>query len=233
MAAIAGAGIDLSRQVIGGVAAASIEDAVLQMRTIFDAGCRGVLMTPPFYFKDVTDDGLFAWFAGVFEKAAAGGEIILYNIPPVTQVTLSVDLIDRLKTAFPGLVTGVKDSSGDWDYTKRLLAAHAELAILVGDERHLAPAMRLGAMGAISGLANVIPGALSPLIAEHREDARIVAIVDALLRYPVTAAVKALIAHRTGDPSWLAMRPPLAALPEPAAADLGALFDRLFPAKVA
>ena len=84
-------------------------------------------------------------------------DIILYNIPSVTQVALSVDLIGRIKEGFPGVVTGVKDSSGDWAYTQRLLAAHKDLAILIGDERYLAEGVALGGQGAISGLPMSVP----------------------------------------------------------------------------
>lgn len=126
----------------------------------------------------------------------------MYNIPSVTQVALSIELIGRLAKAFPEVVVGVKDSSGDWNYTQQLLSASGNLAVLVGDERVLAAAIRLGADGAISGLANVCPHVLLPLVNEGRDDCRIVMIVNEVIRYPVTPAIKALVAHLTGDPEW-------------------------------
>ncbi|MCG5476401.1 MAG: dihydrodipicolinate synthase family protein, partial [Sinorhizobium fredii] len=184
---------------------------------------------PPFYFKGVSDEGLFAWFCEVLEMlGTAAGGVILYNIPSVTQVTLSVELIARLNQALPGVVTGVKDSSGDWAYTQKLLAAHNDLAILIGDERYLAEGVHLGAEGAISGLANVCPQPLLGLAQDGRGDARINGLVDEVLKYPVIPAVKALVAHRSGERAWLNVRAPLVGLGEVEAARLGSLFDRLF-----
>jgi 4-hydroxy-tetrahydrodipicolinate synthase len=112
---------------------------------------------------------------------------------------------------------------GNWAYAEALLAAHAgQLAILIGDERQLAQAVRLGGQGAISGLANLCPAALLPLAEEGREDARIAQFVDAICGQPVIPAIKALVAARTGDPAWTAVRPPL--LP---AQDIGSLLPLL------
>jgi len=164
---------------VGGVAAASAADAAAQARQALDLGCRGLLVAPPFYFKKVSDDGLFGWFSTLFHALGSGArDVLLYNIPAVTEVRLSVDLIGRLRRAFPDIVTGVKDSSGDWSYTQTLLEAHRDLIILVGDERCLARAMRRGGQGSISGLANVWPGVLRTVIDAARDDARLDALVD-------------------------------------------------------
>src|SRR4051812_20233076 len=158
LGALLSAGIDPSREIIGGVSAVSIGDAVQQIRILNDAGCQRILLTPPFYFKGVKDEGLYEWFARVCEEIAHRAlGVILYHIPSVTQVPLSIDLIGRLKTAFSGLVAGVKDSGGDWAFTEKLLVNHRDLVILIGDERHLGAGIRLGAKGSISGLANICP----------------------------------------------------------------------------
>lgn len=234
LGALIGAGLDPRRAIVGGVAASSMHNAILQTRLLMDADCRAVLLTPPFYFKGVTDDGLFAWFARVFEKLGPQArDVLLYNIPTVTAVPLSVELVGRLRTAFPQVVAGVKDSSGDFAYTERLLAAHGDLTILIGDERGLAAGVRLGGQGAISGLANVCPQELAAMIGEARDDPRILQLVDEVLRHPVVPAVKALVAHRTGDPAWLNVRPPLVALDAATAGKLGAACDAIFAARAA
>jgi 4-hydroxy-tetrahydrodipicolinate synthase len=232
--ALIGAGIDARRSIVGGVSASSVHEAIVQTRLLMDANCRAVLMAPPFYFKGVTDEGLYAWYARVFEKLGSQArDVILYNIPSVTAVPLSVELIGRLRAGFPEVVSGVKDSSGDFAYTKSLLAAHGDLAILIGDERHLSEGIRLGAQGSISGLANLCPADLDAMIANGRDDPRIPLMVEEVLKHPVTPAVKALVAHRTGDATWLNVRPPLVALDQAAAAKLGAAFDTIFAAKAA
>lgn len=233
LGSLAGAGVE-GRDVVVCVTASSVHELLVQARMAADFGARNILLPPPFYFKGVSDEGLFAWFSQVLEKlGSAARGIILYNIPSVTQIPLSVELIGRLKEAFPGVVTGVKDSSGDWAYTQRLLSAHKDLAILIGDERYLAEGVRLGGQGAISGLANVCPQALLPLARDGRDDGRINGLVGEVLKYPVTPAVKALVAHRTGNAAWLNVRAPLIAIGEGDAGRLSLAYDRLFEAQAA
>jgi len=226
--ALSAAGINLGRQVLGGVAAASVGDAVAQARVMIDRGCRGVLMAPPFYFKNVTDDGLYGWFSRVCEKIGHRGcDVILYHIPPVTETAISIGLIGRLKATFPDVVKGVKDSGGDWSYTEKLLKTHGDLLILIGNERHLAAGIRLGAQGAISGLANLCPEVLLKLIETGVDDARVAELAAEILKFPVTPAVKALLAHRHKDPAWSNVRPPLVALSDSEAASLSSAYDRI------
>ncbi|WP_191059411.1 dihydrodipicolinate synthase family protein [Geminicoccus harenae] len=221
--ALEAAGISEHR-LIGGVAASSMESALFQVGQAYEHDAHAVLLPPPFYFKDLDDEGLFRWFARLIELLGGRArDLLLYHIPSVTAVPLSLALVTRLAEAFPGVVTGVKDSSGDWAYAEALLAAHADrLTILIGDERQLARAVRLGGQGAISGLANLCPAALLPLATEGRDDARIAPFVDAICGQPVIPAVKALVAAQTGDPAWTAVRPPL--LP---ASDVGSLLPLL------
>ncbi len=227
LGALAAAGID-GPLVVGGISASSMPHAVAQARSALDFGCKALLLPPPFYFKGVCDEGLFAWFAAVFEAlGGAARDVLLYNIPSVTQLALSVELVGRLRTAFPEVVMGVKDSSGDEAYTRELLTAHGDLTILIGDERFLAEAVRGGGQGAISGLANVCPEVLRPLAQKGQDDRRINRLVEALVAYPVIPAVKTLIAHRTGERGWLAMRPPLVPLGEADAAALGRIYDQI------
>jgi 4-hydroxy-tetrahydrodipicolinate synthase len=233
LGALAGVGFDMGRQVCAGVAAASVQDAAEQARLALGMGCRALLVAPPFYFKGVSDDGLFAWFSRFFEAVPGIRDVILYHIPSVTAVGISPALISRLREAFPGVVTGLKDSSGDYDNTQKLLDTHGDLAILVGDERQLAEAVRHGGQGTICGLANFCPDLLRPVVHEGKDDPRIAPIVEAVCALPVLPAVKALIARRTGDAAWTTMRPPLEPLTEAQARGLGAAFERITGAKAA
>ena len=213
LGAIAGSGIPLSEKVYAGVSATTIADAVEQASCALDLGAKGLLLAPPFYFKGVDDEGLYAWFSRVIE--ALGGSargIILYHIPGQTAVPLSVALVDRLKQAFPQVIAGVKDSSGDWSSTQAFLQAHGELAILVGDERQLARGMQNGAEGSICGLANFVPGILRSLIHQGQDDARIVSLVELILQYPLLAAIKVLAGHQHKDHAYDTIRPPLSGL---------------------
>ena len=189
-------------------------------------GCRTVRLAPPFYFKGVGDEGLLRWFALVLEALQRRGQqAILYHIPSVTAVALSQDLIGRLKARYPGTVIGVKDSSGDWSYARVLISLDQDLAILIGDERRRAEAARLGAGGAISGLANFVPELLLASVASGHEDVRAAQVVSEILRYPVVPAVKELCTHQSGDDAWRAVAPTLAPLNPTQATRLCAAFD--------
>lgn len=234
MGALIGAGIDPAKQIYAGIAAASLHEAVEQAQLALDAGAKGLLVAPPFYFKGVSDDGLYVWFSQFFEKLGPSARnVVLYHIPSVTAVDISVGLVQRLKTAFPGLVIGVKDSSGSYANTEALLKAHGELAILVGDERQLAKAVRNGAEGSICGVANLVPELLRPMVYEGKDSPVVNALVDEICSYPVLAAVKALTGHIHGDPGYGAMRPPLEALDEATRKRLFAAFDSIKQAKAA
>ena len=224
-------GFDLRAHVLAGVAASSVEDAVAQANQLFDAGGRGILLAPPFYFKDVPDEGVFRWMASVIERCRSPREVVVYHIPQVTGVPFDSALVGRLKRAFPGVVTAVKDSFGDWASTERLIADHPDLHILVGDERMLARAVRAGGSGAINGFANFCAPALLPMTERGEEVPGVNALVEALLRHPVTASVKALVAHRYRDDGFLAVAPPLLPVDDAVRAELGAALDRLVPAR--
>jgi 4-hydroxy-tetrahydrodipicolinate synthase len=234
MGALIGAGIDPARQIYAGVAASSLHEAVEQGRLALDAGAKGLLVAPPFYFKGVSDEGLYRWFSQFFEKLGGSvRNVILYHIPSVTAVDISVGLVQRLKTAFPGIVVGVKDSSGSYANTEALLKAHGELAILVGDERQLAKAVRNGAQGTICGVANLVPHLLRPMVYEGVDSPVVNALVDEICSHPVLPAVKALVGHLHGDAGYGAMRAPLEALDEGTRQRLFSAFDRITQAKAA
>lgn len=228
LGALVGAGVDPRKQFVVGIAASSVEDAIAQGRAGLMLGCPSFLLAPPFYFKNPAEEGLFDWFAAVLTGLGPkASNVILYHIPQVTSVGLSVDLIGRLKKAFPGQVKGVKDSSGDWSNTETLLKAHGDLHILVGDERLLARAMNLGASGTICGLANIAPDLMQAPV-NGIEEPRVAAIIELLLPYAVTAAVKALVGHRRNDPAaWSRMRAPLRSLSEAECLKLFAAVDAI------
>ncbi|MEQ3626412.1 MAG: dihydrodipicolinate synthase family protein [Celeribacter sp.] len=197
------------------ICATDLESAVAKAGEAFDRGITRLLLTPPFYFKGVSDDALFGWISGfVAQTAAHAPEIILYHIPQVTMIPLSPALIRRLKDAFPAEIYGVKDSAGDWDNTVQLLPWD-DLAIMIGDERLLARAAPLGGAGSISGMANLFPERMAGLVHRAQPDADLDALVVDVITHPVTPMVKALVGRMRGDHGWSRTRLPL----EPAATD--------------
>ena len=118
-------------------------------------GCAGVLMLPPFYYKNVKDEGLFNSFSKIIEQTQSNAlELYLYHFPAMSQAPISSDLIAKLCEAFPKIIAGVKDSSGDLDHNLELASQFPELSILPGNETHLLAGLEQGCAGVISATAN-------------------------------------------------------------------------------
>ncbi len=184
-------------------------------------GCAGVLMLPPFYYKGVSDEGLHRNFAEVIERVGdARLQLYLYHIPPVSQVPITLGLIERLLKRYSGTVAGVKDSSGDWNNTKAMLDAFAksEFDVFVGSEVFLLDNMKNGGKGCITATGNINPGAINRLFENWRGSNAealqkdITATRNVMQKYPMMAALKAVIAHFGRDPDWATVRPPLVEL---------------------
>jgi len=207
-------------KIIATICSASLTDAQNQALTFMERGVKRMLIAPPYYFNGISEDALFAWYSE-FAKAVLAGkpELILYNIPQVTDVPVTAPLIRRLQDQFGKLIFGVKDSSGNWDSTATLLKIEG-LAVMVGDERHLARASRLGAAGAISGVANLFPDRMSAVLTTGKDDPKINSFADDLVKLPVTAAIKAMIGSLHQQSDWIRMRPPLESIPKADIANL-------------
>jgi 4-hydroxy-tetrahydrodipicolinate synthase len=201
-----------------GTGATSIDATVNMTRHAVNHKCAGVLMLPPFYYKDVTDDGLFAYFSEVIQKVGSAAlQIYIYNIPPVTKINLSLSLLERLAKEYPKTVVGMKDSSGDWAYTESVikLLAPSGFRVYAGSEVFLMRALRAGGVGCISATANVNPKAIADLAAHWRESnaderqAELDQVRGIFAKYQMIAGMKTAVAHYTKDPEWLRVRPPL------------------------
>ena len=169
--ALVAAGIDPSRM-MPGTGCCSITETVELTAHAVKHGCAGVLMLPPFYYKDVSEEGLYRYFSEVVQRVGdARLRIYLYHIPPVAIVGITPKLVERLLKAYPNAIAGMKDSSGDWNNTKTFLDAFAETArpartgfdVFVGSESFLLANMRNGGAGTISATANVNPAAIYEL----------------------------------------------------------------------
>jgi 4-hydroxy-tetrahydrodipicolinate synthase len=215
-------GADLNpTRMMPGTGCSALTDSVRLTAHATKLGCAGVLMLPPFYYKGVSDEGLFRNFAEVIERVADSRlRIYLYNIPPVSQIAITVDLIERLLAAYPGSVAGAKDSSGDWKNTKAYIDNFAAdgFDVFPGAETFLLQGLRSGAAGCISATANVNPRAIARLFETWEgpdaepQQARLNEVRGIFARSPMIPALKAAIAHYSQDESWVTVRPPLVEL---------------------
>ena len=204
-----------------GTGCCALTDSVRLTAHAVGLGCAGVLMLPPFYYKGVSEEGLFRSFSEIVERVGdARLRLYLYHIPPVAQVAISIPLIERLLKRYPQTVAGIKDSSGDWNNTKSLLDAFANTGfdVFAGSEVFLLANMRHGGVGCISATANVNPAAIHRVFENWREpDAgrmqeRIAATRAVVQKYPMIPALKAIVARASADPEWATVRPPLVEL---------------------
>lgn len=227
--AVVASGVPAGRLLVG-TGCCALPEAATLTRHALTAGAGGVLVLPPFYFKDVSDDGLFAFFDGLVQTV--GDErlrLYLYHFPRMSGVPISAALIERLRARYPRAVVGLKDSSGDAAHLHRLLDAFPEMAIFAGTERLLLDGLRAGAAGCISATANVTAAlaaevragwhAGEPPHAEALQD-RLTRIRQTIERFPMIPALKHLF-------GYAAIRPPLRPLDAAQAAALDAALARL------
>jgi 4-hydroxy-tetrahydrodipicolinate synthase len=218
--ALIAAGVPAARM-MPGTGGCAIPDVVELTRSAVQLGCGGVLVLPPFYYKGVSDDGLFAFYSEVIERVADTRlRLYLYHIPPVAQVPLSLDLVGRLLDRYGSVVAGIKDSGGQWDHTAALIERFAArgLQVFAGSENFLLRTMRAGGAGCISATANVNPAAIVALY-QHWQDAdadqrqSALDTVRALFAgFPMIPSMKHALANATGHAGWRQLRPLLVAL---------------------
>jgi 4-hydroxy-tetrahydrodipicolinate synthase len=231
--ALIAAGIDPSRM-MPGTGCCSISETVALTAHALKHGCAGVLMLPPFYYKDVSEEGLYSYFSEVVQRVGDPRlRIYLYHIPPVAVVGITPRLVERLLKAYPSTIAGMKDSSGDWNNTKMFLNAFADsdrsdrvgFDVFVGSETFLLDNMRNGGAGTISATANVNPAAIHQLytvasvvsadVDLEIEQARLNLVRELFSsrKFPsMIAALKQAIAIYANDSEWARVRPPLVEL---------------------
>src|ERR1043166_1353795 len=222
------AGIDPSRLMVG-TGSCSITETVKLTSQAVKHGCAGVLMLPPFYYKGVSEEGLYRYFSEIVQRVGDSRlRIYLYHIPTVAVVGLTVGLVERLLKSYPNAIAGLKDSSGYWNNTRLFLDAFAKSGfdVFVGSESFLLANLRNGGVGVISATANVNPAAIHKLYRDYHDtnpaafpnelddqQARLNAVRAVFARQsPMISALKQAIAIYTKDPAWARVRPPLVEL---------------------
>ena len=209
-------------QLLAGTGTPSLDETIQITRAAFDLGFSGVVVLPPYYFRSVEEEGLFSWFAALIDQAVPrDGWLLAYHIPPLTGVPFSLDLLSRLKDAFPEQFAGLKDSSGDPIFASQLGTRFgSDLAVFSGNDRLFSLALEQYAAGCITAPANIISpllrslwdsfesGSPDPQIQHQITTAR-----DILERYqPAPALLKGLLASCFGFPRW-PVCPPLTPFP--------------------
>jgi 4-hydroxy-tetrahydrodipicolinate synthase len=214
------AGIPADRM-MPGTGCCALEESVTLTKRAVELGCGGTLMLPPFYYKGVSDEGLYRNFSEIIQRVGDDRlRIYLYHIPPVAQVSITLTLIERLLKEYPTIIAGAKDSSGDWSNTKAMLDEFQPegFDVFPGSESFLLAALREGGASCISATANVNPGPIAKLAASWQGDDAdtqqegLNATRNIFQTYVMIPALKAAVAHYGKDAEWNRLRPPLVEL---------------------
>lgn len=224
-------------QVIFGTGACAADDAVAFTKASLEAHFPNVLVLPPFYYKNPSDDGLYAYYARLIDKVNSDRlRIYLYHFPQMSMTPLSPALVARLKADFGQVIAGLKDSSGDFSQSLAFVEATGgvdrDFDVYPSSEAMVFDALEAKCAGIISGSTNAFGSLVrAALNAEGAERAlafeRVKAARATAAKYPLMAAMKQLEAWRTGDDGWTRMAPPLVALSEGQKSALRADLDTL------
>ena len=211
----------------------SITDTVLLSRHAEKLGARGVLVLPPYYYKNPSDDGLFAFFSEVIQRLGSGLPIYLYNFPQQTAIPFSFGLIARLLKEYPGTIRGAKDSSGDFANTGGMAKEFGKdgFEVYAGDDALLHELLQVGGAGCITAASNITCAVNQEVYSNWNNpagaaaQARLSAARKAVISVPLIPGLKALKARHTGDARWHFIRPPHLRLTAEQEAKLFAAFD--------
>ena len=215
-------GLDPQR-LLPGTSQTNVPDSITLVKHAVEAGVKACVVLPPFYYKGVSDEGLFRFYAELIEGVGSNDlRVVLYHIPPIAQIGISLELTARLREAFPGVIVGVKDSSGKIESMEAFAKAFDNFSVLAGADPFMLPLLRAGGAGCITSSSNLIGKHLRVVFdnwfdASQNDkvdaaQARINAWRDLSNAYVQLPTIKAMLAKRRNHPGWTRVRPPLVEL---------------------
>lgn len=224
-------------KMLPGVGVPALTDTVVMAKRAADLGCRGCLVLPPFFYKNPSEDGLFAYYSEIIQRLGGVIALYFYHFPAQSAVPITVSLIERLLRAHPGAMRGIKDSTGDWSNTKSYIDAFAAdgFEVYCGDDGHLLQNLQAGGAGSISAASNMSAATNAAVYATwDKPEAAAAQKTLSALRAAVTSAplipgLKALVARHTGNPAWETIRPPHTELTTEQKTKLFTTFDAATP----
>ena len=222
-----------ANKMMPGTGSCTLTDAVILSSLCVKAGTRGVLMLPPFYYKNPSDDGLFAFFSEVIQRVGSDAlKIYLYHFPQQSATPFSLSLIERMVKEYPNTIVGMKDSSGDLENMVAAVKNFPEFCVLSGADDLVLPLLKQGGGGCITACANILPRLLKEMYEGFRSgeditevNEMITGVRKVMAKLPAPPGQKAIIARHTGNDKWRNMRPPLMELKDEKLAQLYAELD--------
>jgi 4-hydroxy-tetrahydrodipicolinate synthase len=219
------AGLDPQR-LLPGTSQTNVPDSITLVKHAVEAGVKACVVLPPFYYKGVSDEGLFRFYAELIEGVGSNDlRVILYHIPPIAQIGISLELTARLRKAFPGVIVGVKDSSGKIESMEAFAKAFENFSVLAGADPFMLPLLRSGGAGCITSSSNLIGKHLRVVFDNWFNETKTAEVDAAQTRinawrdlsnaYVQLPTIKAMLAKRRNHAGWTRVRPPLVALTGP------------------
>ncbi len=220
-------------QIALGTGSAAIPDTVELTRQALGLGLTHAMVLPPFYFRDVTEQGIEDAFAQIIDAVGSDRlRLCAYHIPQVSGVPVPARALGRLRARYGKIVAGVKDSTGDFDSFLAFRREAPDVGALIGDETKIARARAEGGVGTICGMANIAPALVRRMFSDS-PDVTAMAAACALISGPFLPLLKATLAAQTGHAGWRAVRPAWVAASAGEGARIAAALAVLAQAKAA
>jgi len=224
-----------AERLLVGTGALALPDAVRLTRKATAKGVGGVLVLPPFHFRQIRDEGVFRFYDRLVQEVGeADLRLYFYHFPELSGVPISFSVIQRLQDAYSDQVAGIKDSSGEWDHTEALCRAFPDLQVFSGTERLLLRLLDAGGAGCISATTNLTAPLAARVLAAWRDGAdpdsiqeQLTTLRTAFAPVPTIPALKHILAQRLGATDWAATRPPLAPLTDAEKSTVEEIADQL------
>lgn len=207
-------GITASKLLVG-TGCSAITDSVTLSRHAHSNKVGGILLLPPFYYKQVNESGLEIYIAKLLDRIGENKiQIYLYHFPQLSGLPFTTKLVERLVSKYPDNIIGMKDSGGDWSHMEEILKEIPGFRLYAGNEKYLLPVLRAGGVGCISASANLTSPAVAAVYEAwkknggEKEQARATSLREVLEKYPSIGTLKYLFAKLSGEQDWLNIRPP-------------------------
>ncbi|MBT8346300.1 MAG: dihydrodipicolinate synthase family protein [Desulfobacterales bacterium] len=202
-----------------GTGLCNLEDTVKLCSHAIERGCQAVMTLPPFFYKNASDDGLYAYFTRLVDVVKSPDlKICMYHIPPMAGIGFTPALAGRLANDYPDIFIAYKDSSGDFENTKAVIAAAPSVAVFPGSEHFLKEGLEHGGKGCISATCNVNPAAIRHVydvgVGVEKDDldkinSGMIGFRKTVENYGPIPAMKGMLAVKRGDSRWRNVRPPI------------------------
>ena len=213
-------------KLIPGTGLCSVSDTVLYSKVIAKLKVKAVLVLPAFYYKNVSNEGVVAFYKRVIEEVGESDlKYILYNIPQVSGVSIGLEVIEQLIKLFPNNVVGMKESSGNLDNMLKITKYFNNFSLFSGSDSLALKVCRSGGAGAITATSNISGKLLSYIVNNYKKESSIenfqslqklqVQIRETALTHEPISALKAFLSVKNNEEEWNRINPPLTVISNP------------------